>query len=694
MIFFAGALLDDTAASPPAVIRGYDTAGNLLSVIRADYPDGAVHSLTSGAIDTWTTPGFTVRGVPATQVRYGQSMPDAWRPQCVAVDSKGRILCGTGPTSGYFLSVGDGVNRFGVTDFFRVYRRAGDRVRFPQLHGGEIRAVAVAGNDDIIVGGFEVGAERHNLRRYSAEGNLIWSAGGAALSSDLQIVDQIEIAPDGSIYAAGKAPWAVSGNDVWAYWAYGWVCKYSEAGALQWARVFDCQLGTSNPITSMHVSGSGALFIGAAASQHRAPPGAGHAIGDYTTTTDRAYCIDSSANAAVTKWSAEGVFLGAWAPAGAGTDAPRCTVKVHSGVVYATAPSDWYGVAHDYWELSAIDLSETVSGILGHQCVEGGQSVAIDPVSGVRYFGQRHRITPGAEVYFGHFNTASPTETPAWGGLSATSAGGVTSDGVALTSAEYLALTYTTPYGAVAGPDRGFTGATNRFGDFWSPAVVCFRGGLPLPAAPAWLRAGLPAWEGDRYVAVPGSQIALRAGSAVVFREYSGPLRLPDVYLLSISGDPPISIQISSVSIRRSAAGASLNVVCPAIAGDLVEEIFARVGEAEMTLLRGVRFLGGESQLDVVLTTPVGAARWDGGPSSASLTLSGESAGKVVAPRTRLLSGVSYKAAQNGRRRWRCAVDQYLRPGDYAALSDGETLTVAEITVQVSPSGAMMEVAE
>jgi hypothetical protein len=124
-----------------------------------------------------------------------------------------------------------------------------------------------------------------------------------------------------------------------------------------------------------------------------------------------------------------------------------------------------------------------------------------------------------------------------------------------------------------------------------------------------------------------------------------------------------------------------------------LDEIEARDGN-DLLLYRGVRFAPDNEQLDLLTQAPLTGIRADRGGQRFSVTLDGRAAEDPVEGRTRILSGIRYRALTAGRRRVRCAVDTYLRPGDVADLGAGETLVAGEITITVTATDAVMEVAE
>jgi hypothetical protein len=134
----------------------------------------------------------------------------------------------------------------GCLEWLRVYRRNGDRVDFPQLHGAIIGDIAFNDDGTIIVGGGEYLNSGSNLRKYSADGSTLirsntvapWE-GTAALVGVFfnQIIEQI-ILDDGDIYVRGQANYT-DGSGYWPVWGlYGFIAKYNSAGVRQWEHRF------------------------------------------------------------------------------------------------------------------------------------------------------------------------------------------------------------------------------------------------------------------------------------------------------------------------------------------------------------------------------------------------------------------------------------------------------------------------
>lgn len=88
---------------------------------------------------------------------------------------------GSSPTSyyyqnliSYFSGDTDRYDRLYI-DFLKVYRQNGDRVQFPDLHGGPVYAVATD-NTYFYLAGEAVGVNKYYLRKYDKSGTQQWAA--------------------------------------------------------------------------------------------------------------------------------------------------------------------------------------------------------------------------------------------------------------------------------------------------------------------------------------------------------------------------------------------------------------------------------------------------------------------------------------------------------------------------------------
>lgn len=213
---------------------------------------------------------------------------------------------------------------------------------------------------------------------------------------------------------------------------------------------------------------------------------------------------------------------------------------------------------------------------------------------------------------------------------------------------------------------------------------------LPALALPVSL--GRPDWQGDRYTAVLGLAFGLSLAVPRLIRDYAGALR-PAIYRLFLDGSPPLELPVISASIRRNTAECSLSVVTAPPSLATLDAIEARDGN-DLILYRGVRLDADTEQLDVLLQTPMTGIRSDQGGRSLRVSLEGKASEAAAEGQLRTVQGVSYRSMNEGRRRVRCTVDTYLRPGDIADMGGDELLTVAEIVISVTADLAFMEIVE
>lgn len=579
----------------PVVIRGIDEADNDLVSIRAGARvEGATYQLYEGYQHRWLFDAYTNQGVatPAGIITYTQP-PPSWRPHCCAVRADGWIFA---PSAAYITNsiISDGAGGYVLghfcLDWIRVYRRAGDRVDFPQLHGARICAIAFDADGNILVGGDQQGANRYHLRKYTADGaTLTWSvAAPSRTDGGRQLIQQIIVGPDGSIYVRGDDGLEYSTTD-----HRGFIAKYNSSGVEQW-KITNSGLDSVAPIWDMllldgNLYTAGVLYYAG--------------VTGYTDIQKR-----STSTGAVT---AGHLGQDAYALAANGTE-PHA-------IRYAT--TGWDHREYDPADLSVL-LEETLS---------------------------------------------LPLYSPAGHNFLFDSAG-------TLRACERPPSSY---YYLYADPTR-----------------VQIVSGTQTPPIPLALGLAPFTWIGDTYTLAPAVPLSIALAIPTPRREYTGALRLPDTYLATLSGTPDLDIPISSFSIRRDLSGVSLSVVSPFATADQIDAILARTA-GTLTLWRGVRFLDGAEQVEPMLAVPMdGAIRYDIGARSGSVTLSGDATETPTGGQTRTLIGISYRSDSSGKRRVRCAVDTYLRPGDTADLGGGETITVAELSYQVDATQASMEVAE
>jgi hypothetical protein len=201
-----------------------------------------------------------------------------------------------------------------------------------------------------------------------------------------------------------------------------------------------------------------------------------------------------------------------------------------------------------------------------------------------------------------------------------------------------------------------------------------------------------PTWQGDFYSIIPSLSLRISTSAPKTIREYIGPPELPSIYRCFLSGTTNLVLPISSIQCRYTTEKIWFSVVVPSPESDLITEIEARVGNV-LTIERGIKFLNGNLQMEVMLSAVFETLRYDVGANSFSLIL--DARDDVTAnPNTRTLRNISYRSAINGTRLVRCAVDTFLRPGDTAYLGGGETMVADAISYTISATSATMEVTE
>ena len=143
----------------------------------------------------------------------------------VALDSAGNVIA-VGET--FVTGQGDDV-------WLRKHSPAGGQEWTQTFHGvtSDIGwAVAVAGDDDVLVGGSTYTLDDGRdawVRRYTPDGATDWTQTFDGAAHDDDEVRGIAVDPSGNVLVAGYTTTATAQRDVW-------VRKYSSAGAMQWTR--------------------------------------------------------------------------------------------------------------------------------------------------------------------------------------------------------------------------------------------------------------------------------------------------------------------------------------------------------------------------------------------------------------------------------------------------------------------------
>lgn len=162
------------------------------------------------------------------------------------------------------------------------------------------------------------------------------------------------------------------------------------------------------------------------------------------------------------------------------------------------------------------------------------------------------------------------------------------------------------------------------------------------------------------------------------------------VFVLDIGS---LRIPVSSAQATMRLAGQSyLQVIVPG--GDQYVDELATLADEDMLLRSGYRFADGSlSPLEVIATAPFEQLREDEGVTSHTLTLDGYGPLPAAGSNTRTLQGVRYRnTSASGRRRARCDIDLFLKPGHTAIDSDGVEFTVGTIQYFINARSDFMEV--
>lgn len=641
MIWYCGALLDTTDLTDPAVVRGYDAAGNCLSEIRY------------GA---------------------GEGYPDV-----IAADPSGHVYCATAD---------------GFGDFFRVYRQAGDRVDFPDLHGVKIRAIALDASRNLYIGGDPAPSDNAILRKYDSAGVLQWSASASAAPVPTAPPDGVlGIVVDGSgnVYTCGGR-----------YNGGGLIRKYNSSGALQWTRRPWGQgkriaLDSSGNIYVAGEWGNGYWITGIASEDDYTRP---IIPGVNFTFYESAYAIKH-----ITKWSSSGTFLASvevpgvgYGGIGVGLDG----LSIIADQIYA-AGKDYsnYPIVCIY-DTDLVSASEN-SVFLLYDNPSDGFRFGVDADGNIFFVGQRAQSTVGSttggspiKAIWSHIAYDSGYN-PIWSDRNGHQGIGTQRDGSpwsALTIDIYGGMTPQQLHDSLDDVPDYLVASMGFIRDWWLVSNVVVVENPEIPALPIPLYFGLPAWIGDTYAHVPGLGLALDLRAPRLQRDYSGAILPAQVFRLYLSGGTgTIELPLSWFTCRRGTGSVSIDASCPGITADQIDEIADRTA-GEVIVYRGIRFGDGTEQLDEMVRSAFATLRYSRGAGSASASLAARSDAETADPKTRAMRGISYRQTSDGIRRIRCDIDTYLMPGDTADLGGGETMTVAELVYTVGADQAFMEITE
>ncbi len=633
IIYFAGNRLDYYRGGlvngvpvdrDPVVIRGYDTAGNLLTAIRFG---------------------------------EGQGSPDS-----ILGDAVGHLYVGV---------------KNHPTEYFRKYRRNGDRIPFPNLHGARIRAIALDASGNIYVGGDEAGPEKYILRKYTAEGALVWSATASAV----EFIDYTEYFPTTTVYPDRVYAMALASNgDVVTVGGKidggGLVRRYNGAtGALLW---------TARPggiPDSLAIAADGTIYTAGEGSRgywlatdYFMPYGVLFARGTYAYSPADFVFIDpapyNKRYYSLFKWSSAGEFVAAVDPWGdinynlnsTSLNLVGSTLHVISDDISTTA---YYSEAtfanYKTYDLSLTELTAAVLSLNNRYEIDPETTYQVKvndklvlAANGVRYFpGNRVTATAGYAVSIpGGYGTMTITAaalyhfrvldsdgvTPLWLNKNASGVVGVDRYGNTWEEQTYPGTATSYPPGyytawdqaftelyatLAGGPDLGTTGTSYANDvDFWDCHLVHITELSQHPALALPLGLGLPEVIGDRYAIAPPLALSIAVRLPTTIRDFLGTIPAQTIYRLFLTGTPDLELPMASLSCRRTTGGIHLAVVCPAATPDRMAAIAARSTGA-LVVRRGVRFADRTEQLEDFLTVPLQTIAVDTGSQSASFTLSG-----------------------------------------------------------------------
>lgn len=176
------------------------------------------------------------------------------------------------------------------------------------------------------------------------------------------------------------------------------------------------------------------------------------------------------------------------------------------------------------------------------------------------------------------------------------------------------------------------------------------------------------------------------------------PVKVQEVYRLVITGakdgfDDLAIGQISSwQATSQSGSRASyVQAVIPA-ANEYMSEISARQS-GELVIEKGYRFESGAVRYEEILRSRFDTLRPDRGGRGITATLSGYMTKKALQSGARTVAGVRSISSSNGKRRVRCDIDLFLKPGMTVTAVD-ETFEAGYINYYVSQTDKFCEIGE
>jgi len=725
MVWICG-YLDQLYTVNPVRIRGYDRAGNLLAAIRlndiVDHDYSAIsHSYLSSdeavflhdPAHGYVIDAFDTNGNPI-QI-FGEGVNDIPIRDMV-ITQDGTIYCAMQPggrssqgvyaytpKQGYSLSYvldqlkpplfgkpySDLRNELATRvdlyfhGYFRKYRRNGDRIPFPELHGGLILSIAVDDLGAIFVGGVPVGAEKYALRKYQSDGVLVWSAGITTSQNGFNCICKVDLDTNGNVYCIGVD----SGGC--------FLKKYNSSGALQWTNTFSTYQDKRS--LALH---DGFIYTG------------GGEIASYKKNNESSilYFNSDQTTTSVQKWDSDGNLVSSVLLRGeiiwqTWVEIRYLTIEsitISNNVLYCQSyhhgVTGYTALVMIVYKLSAdLDKGEKLF-LYVDRSNEWGSPIAVDQ-SGRIYLPiiNDNNVIVIDGISYGYLNphlVAYDVEgNRLWQDRNIL---GDQAGPAALTNPLFQ---YVGNYFSVdASMFTGYAYSTplptalETYQSYISRGrSICLINDCETPSLPIFNFLSKPSWQGDRYGLFPRLALSFGIKIPAWFRDYVGQLR-QSVYRLYLTGTPDIELNLASIQIRRNTKQRWLSAVASLNSPGTVDAIVARAS-GELVIKRGVAFSTTNEQLDELMRVNLSGVRFDEGAKNGSVTLEGTATESVLI-KTRTLQGIFYRGLDDGRRRVRCAVDTYLSPGDTADLGGGETMTVGELTYNITPQSAMMDVAE
>lgn len=655
MIYFGGKFVGEDANGNPYMILGFDKAGNQLSAIycserirftrieetsrnyREYYYLGEFITLYSiyGTVDY---DGFDSTGKNTTTTRtliaesrisYDDAINNitsfyAHIPRKIIARENGLIYS----CNKLYNSL--------IFEWFRVYRRNGDRFDFPQLHGAEIFDFVFDADDNIYIVGMRHYQDHAIMRKYDKNGNLLWSL--IEEGANNEELAEIFIGDGGDILKCA-ATGILLGDDCF-YLSVGFeiehegypefpyqksfVRKYTLTGEKIWDKsvllsTFDFYYGVAT--LSLITTSNSDEFIYLNSVDHTASYKIKKLTGEFDKDLD------------VLHYDANNAFM--FKPFGSNLVGLGCFLS-----------NQFEG--NNKIVINANDFTKTYSQLVCEGYLQPVNDFAID--------------TDGM-LYIAFFGTDAFFRDEWPSGIFACDQNGIS-------AWSHISPIHSPPW---------LISSVSIVHDTCIPSLA-----LPFAIAPFQ-------WIGDTYTAAAGLALRIGTGIPTWRREYVSNVRLPDTYRLIITGVPEVAIPVATIQIRRNATATTLTITSPAASSYLISTLLARSTE-QLVLFRGVRFADGTTQIEEMLRVTMGSFGYDIGAQSGSISLTGSQAAVVGTSRERTLKGISYRAMNGDSARVRCAVDTFLAPGDIALLGNGESMIVGELVYSIAPLQAAMEV--